>query len=231
MITLYRFKLSLLEPHIPMNDLHRIIDVRGDVHFFELKQAIQHYFNCTGNYTWQFIITRQKLETLDKLKAHQEFISDKTLSELKASDSFYKANSTIDTLQLELKDYLYLWLTTDNNNTELVFRIRLEKISQAPDGFASVQLIKSVGELPIQPNNNHGDIDFELSLVSALMLIATGGDGEPVRWQELVDNGVAHELVNRNLIKPCVNPMHIVKMTAYGEGELARMMKVLGIVK
>lgn len=225
MPNLYRLKISLLEPHRPISALHRIIDVRGDVAFFELQQAITQYFNCATYDTWRFIITRQKLETLDTLKAHQEFVSNAQFSVV------HSPTATVETLHLALKDYVYLWLTTDNN-AELVFRIRLEKIAQVGDGFANVQLIKSVGEMPISPKINKNDnADFEMSLISALMLIATGGDGEPVRWQELVDNGVAHELVKRNLIKPCVNPMHIVKMTKYGESELIRVLGDMSVLK
>lgn len=224
MITLYRLKISLLEPHRPISELHRIIDVRGDVALFELQQSITQYFNCATYDSWQFIITRQKLDALDELKTHPEIVSNTQLS------AIHSPNTTFDTLQFATKDYLYLWLAS-HDDTELVFRIRLEKTTQVSDGFANVQLIKSVGEMPIKPKTKKNDTNFELSLISALMLIASGGDGEPVRWQELKDNGVADELVKRNLIKPCVNPSHKVRMTAYGESELVRVLGDMGILK
>lgn len=230
MPTLYRLKISLLEPHRPINALHRIIDVRGDLPFYQLKQTIGHYFDFDNEFAWQFIIARQKLDNFGKLQTCKEFVSEKEISELKTDELLHKADVNFDELQLALKDYVYLWLMPDDGDgVDLVFRIRIEKIAKANDGIANSHLIKSLGEMPIKPKTKKNDTDFEMSLISALMLIATGGDGEPVRWQELVDNGVADELVKRNLIKPCVNPSHKVRITAYGESELVRVMQMLGI--
>lgn len=231
MPNLYRLKISLLEPHRPISALHRIIDVRGDLAFDELKQVIGHYFDFDNEFAWQFVIARQKLDNFGKLQTCKEFVSAKAMPDLKDDELLHKATVNFDELQLALKDYVYLWLMPDDKDeVDLVFRIRIERIAKASDGIANAHLIKSLGEMPIKPKNKKSDTDFEMSLISALMLIATGGDGTPVRWQELVDNGVADELVKRDLIKPCVNPSHKVKMTAYGESELARVMKALGIV-
>lgn len=232
MPTLYRLKVSLLEPHRPISELHRMIDVRGDLVFEQLQRAIMDYFECDGEYDWQFIIARQRLDNFGKLQTCKEFVAKKELMQLVGDETLHHIDVNFDQLQLELKDYVYLWLMPkDNEGIDLVFRIRIEKISQVANTVASTSLIKSLGKIPIQFKQNiKPDGEFELSLLSALMLIYTGGDGEPVRWQELLDNGVADELVKRKLIKPCVNPNHKVRITAYGESELGRILQNLGII-
>lgn len=233
MLSLYRIKVSLLEPHRPINELQRIIEVRSDLPFNELKQTIIDYFNCDYGDAWQFVIAREKMDNFGKLKTCKAFVSDTHFPKLTNDDLVHLADVNFDKLQLALKDYVYLWLMPDDaHGADLVFRLRIEKISPCSDGVAKAQLVKSLGELPMEfaskLNPNKGE--FEATLLSALMLIATGGNGDPVRWQELVDNGVADELVKRNLIKPCINPSHVVRMTAYGESELIRVMELLGLM-
>lgn len=254
MITLYRFKLSLLEPHYPINDLHRIIDVQGDVAFDGLSAYIRQLF-AMDDTAWQFVIARQKTDSLGKLSHCQEIIAPDDFPSLDTSKTLHNPKATLDTLGLEAKDYLYLWC---HGKADFVFRLRLEKLSSADMLSDPITLIKSVGDVPntlqtiaqeptantpnpntqntnVQNNTQSttndpaSDQDFEMLLVSALMLIAVGGNGEPVRWQELVDNGVADELVKRGLIKPCVNPTHLVKMTPFGESELANFMQMTGL--
>lgn len=223
-----------------------MIDVQGDVVFDELSAYIRQLF-AMGDTAWQFVIARQKTDSLGKLSHCQEIIAPADFPNLDTSKTLHSPMMTLDALGLESKDYLYLWC---HDKTDCVFRLRLEKLSTADTPNNPITLVKTVGDvaLPVatktddkpahqandgQINNNQSsqntDQDFEMLLVSALMLIATGGDGDPVRWQELMDNGVADELVNRGLIKPCVNPMHIVRMTAYGESELVRFMEMAGM--
>lgn len=232
MTPLYRLKLSVLEPHRPITELHRLLDVRGDLSFWDLHQAIVPLFHLNADTAWQLIITRQKTDHLGKLADCPELVASPA-APTPAQKTLHAPDSTLMTLALNAKEYLYLWLIGDGMASDVVIRIRLEKVDTADMASDPVRLIKTVGDFtPIADNatDKEFDKDFEVMLISALMLIATGGNGDPVRWQELQDNGVADELVRRNLIKPCVNPMHIVRLTAFGERELATFMEKSGLM-
>lgn len=241
MPNLYRLKISLVEPHYPINALHRIIDVQGDVNFYELHQAIFDVFERHDEHLWQFFVARQKMDSFNKLYDCQEqiLLPDNFLWQDNFKNlTLYQPDITLDSLQLNEKDYLYYWFDFGD---DWLHRIRIEKISQSQDNANKITVIKKVGDSPkqydepnqpddVSENVENSDFDFEMTLVTAMMLIATGGNGEPVRWQELVDNGIADELVKRKLIKPCISPTHKVRLTPFGESELVRFMEITGMM-
>ncbi|MDO4449579.1 MAG: hypothetical protein Q4B79_01285 [Moraxella sp.] len=210
-MNIYRLKISLAEPFLPLTELHRLVDMDTTMSFGELATHIGSVFG-TIMADWRFFISRIKTDNLAKLQAF---------------DSIHADNDTaFNTLDLNEKDYFYL------KSDGYLYRIRIEKSSDN-DANERFILIKSVGELPNitsdTPNPNVSpELDFELTLISAMMLVV-GDPQNPISFGELAESGVADELVARGLIKPCVHPSQKVRATALGKDELMRVMKKLGI--
>lgn len=61
------------------------------------------------------------------------------------------------------------------------------------------------------------------------MMLIVGDPTNPTRFGDLVEAGIADEMLKRELIKPCVSLTHRVQLTAKGESELVRAMEMLGI--
>lgn len=54
MPALYQLKISLLEPN-PIRQLYRVLEVKGEVNFYELHQAIFHAFDREDEeHLWKF---------------------------------------------------------------------------------------------------------------------------------------------------------------------------------
>lgn len=209
-MNIYRLKISLAEPFLPLTELHRLVDVDTTMSFGELATHIGSVFGTTMA-DWRFFISRIKTDNLAKLQAF---------------DSIHADNDTaFNTLDLNEKDYFYL------KNDEFLYRIRIEKSSQATTGEPFV-LVKSVGELPVSNTNNTNhqpDLEFEALLLSSLAVILTE-QREPVRFGELVESGVADELVKRGWVRPCVSLSHRVKLTPAGEHVLYDVMERAGLL-
>lgn len=210
-MNIYRLKISLAEPFLPITELHRLIDVDGDMSFGELATHVGTVFGATMT-DWQFFISRIKADNVAKLQAFDKIGADNP--------------AVINTPNLNEKDYFYL------NGGEFLYRIRIEKLSQkaSETPFA---LIKSVGELPQSTTYDNDDehqqaLQFEALLLSALAVIVT--DSEPVRFGELVEDGIADELVNRGWIHPCVSLSRRVKITPVGENVLREMLERAGLL-
>lgn len=212
-MTIYRLKISLAEPFLPITELHRLVDVDTTMSFGELATHIGAVFGAPMA-DWRFFISRVKTDNLAKLHAF---------------DSISANNDTaFNTLDLTEKDYFYL------KNGELLYRIRIEKSSQATTS-EPFTLIKSVGELSVAdkattPNDDERQkaLRFEALLISALAVIAT--EQEPVRFGELVADGIADELVGRGWIRPCVSLSHRVRLTPVGESVLVNFMERTGMM-
>lgn len=217
----YRLKISLVEPFYPIIHLHRVVEISRQMTFEGLCRYIGSIFQFETQQMWQFFISRHKMDSLDKLQ-HTKVLDSAT--QLVVGDVF-----------LEEKQYFYLHCAS------YLFRIRVEKINHQPENNLPI-LVKHVGSLPQNPHQvahacnatrimmTDTQMKFELSLIAALMLIV-GDTQNPTRWQDLQEVGIADELVKRNLIKPCVNPMHKVRLTSFGESELARFMEMSGMMK
>lgn len=247
MTNIYRLKISLVEPHYPINTLHRIIEVSGNIRFDELHQELFNLFEHHGEHLWQFFISRIKMDGFSKLfnDCHEcvllpdsrQFEDEKFLSENK----IYNIATTLDAVKLSEKDYFYYWFDFGDG---WLHRIRIEKITKSDENDTAdshhFKVIKAVGEIPspyndnadveppFHPDNISPELDFEISLLSAMMLIA-GDPINPMRFGDLIEIGVADELVKRELIKPCVSLTHRVQLTTKGESELARFLDVLDI--
>ncbi|MDO4249933.1 MAG: hypothetical protein Q4C68_00305 [Moraxella sp.] len=254
MPNLYHLKVSLLEPHYPINQLHRVLEVKGSVTFYELHQALFDAFDRHDEHLWKFIITRKKSDGISKLYDCQEqvLLPDDFLWE-EGDDSLilHKANTPLDALNLTEKDYFYYWFDFGD---DWIHRIRVEKIEECSKATRKLRLTKKIGTSPAQyesdepedtddiigsehhphnepqpPNKQPAippELDFELTLMSAMMMIAVGDE---VRYQDLVQMGIADTLVTRGLIKPCINPAHRVRLTVLGESEIVRFMEMAGI--
>lgn len=242
-MNIYRLKISLAEPHHPINELHRIVEVAGNLSFHELHGEILTLFGHQDSPHWDFFISRDKMDNLSKLLNCREYISpDNHLvndEEFLSQNTIYPTDTHLDKLNLAEKGYFYHRLppTFNTQSHHWLHRIRIEKIYPSDEIFHEIRLIKSVGELPLYDNpklnddvtsdDNH-DLDLEMSILSAMMLIATD-DINPVRYDELIKNNIADVMIQRKLIKPYLNPSHRVKLTPFGESELARAMTLLGI--
>lgn len=245
-MNIYRLKISLAEPHYPINEMHRIVEVAGNMSFHELHGEILKLFEHDNNPHWDFFISRQKMDNLSKLLNCREYISpDNHLvndEEFLSQNTIYPTDTHLDKLNLAEKEYIYHRLPPifNTQNHHYLHRIRIEKVYPSDEIFHEVNLIKSVGQLPSPPTDNHAnindksnnandtDLDLEVGILSAMMLIATA-DVNPVRYDELIKNNIADVMIQRNLIKPYLNPAHRVKLTPFGESELVRMMALLGI--
>lgn len=210
-MNIYRLKISLAEPFLPITELHRLIDVDGDMSFGELATHVGTVFGATMT-DWQFFISRIKADNLAKLQAFDKIGADNP--------------AVINTPNLNEKDYFYL------NGGEFLYRIRIEKLSQKASETPFTP-IKSVGELPQSTTHDNDDehqqaLQFEALLLSALAVIVT--DSEPVRFGELVEDGIADELVNRGWIHPCVSLSRRVKITPAGENVLREMLERAGLL-
>ncbi len=267
MTTLYRLKLSLLEPNIAINQCHRVLEIADNASFEELGEHICQAFEHSPS-QGVFLLSYAKTDKLDELVLCQTRVGTKLLSK-----KAYPPSTSLAMVSLGQGDYFY-WQTHD-----CTVRLRLEKILQKGDELPKIT--KIVGNIAdfhlwqspdttqfnqtqadsqsIQPNDIQvnqpqasqpqanqtktdqsqdspppqkqkptisADMERELELVSALMLVVA----DTVRWQELVDNGVADELVKRNLIKPCVSPTHKVRPTPFGESQLAQFLQVSGLM-
>lgn len=261
----YRLKISLVEPHYPINELHRIVEVSGNIRFDELHQEIFRLFERHDEHLWQFFISRGKMDSFNKLfNECSEMVSTPDVIELEEEkeQSLHELNELLkenkqppiqqikrikhtadiclDDVGLGEKDYFYYHFDFGD---DWLHRIRIEKITQSNDADSyRFTVIKAVGEMPPQyadgsdefadtpfdPNNISPELDFELSLLSAMMLIV-GDPTNPTRFGDLVEAGIADEMLKRELIKPCVSLTHRVQLTAKGESELVRAMEMLGI--
>lgn len=212
-MTTYRLKISLVEPHCLMSEFHRIVDVADTTSFAVLYQKIAELFECSPIKDWRFFISQIKADNLEKLKQYDCIDEQK--------------QAVIGQMALDEKAYFYL------KDERFLCRIRIEKIFQNST-TDEVILVKSVGSPPVfaknhtNPTQSREEKQFEASLISAMILIARDDPIEPVRWQMLVDFGVADELVGRGVIKPCASPSHRVRLTAFGESELARVIDMMG---
>lgn len=246
-MNIYRLKISLAEPHYPINELHRIVEVAGNLSFHELHGEILTLFGHQDSPHWDFFISRDKMDNLNKLLNCREYISpDNHLvndEEFLSQNTIYPTDTHLDKLNLAEKGYFYHRLppTFNTQSHHWLHRIRIEKIYPSDEIFHELHVIKTVGQLPsphLDPNNNthdnpnrhtkNADLDLEVGILSAMMLIATA-DINPVRYDELIKNNIADVMIQRKLIKPYLNPSHRVKLTPFGESELARAMTLLGI--
>lgn len=211
-MNIYRLKISLAEPFLPITELHRLIDADGDMSFGELATHIGTVFGATMT-DWQFFISRIKADNVAKLQAFDKIGADNP--------------AVINTPNLNEKDYFYL------KGGEFLYRIRIEKFSRKVSDTPFI-LVKSVGELPKSTTHDNNDehqqaLQFEALLLSSLAVILTE-QREPVRFGELVESGVADELIKRGWIRPCVSLSHRVKLTPVGEQVLYGVMERAGLL-
>lgn len=243
MPALYRLKISLATPRLPIVQLHRVLEISDNATLHDLYERLATAFNQSVTPTYQFFISRSKLDDVSLLKAHSEqmVVLPELIKDVQAlypKTTLHSVNTPLETLALAEKDYFYAW---QSQGEERLYRIRVEKIlplkTLPKEGQYAATITKSVGELPSPTTPTTApqttpktDLEFEMGLVAALMLIAVSDHSrEPVRWQDLVAEGIADELVKRNLIKPCVNPTHKVRLTPFGESELAKFMDMTGL--
>ncbi|MDO4427410.1 MAG: hypothetical protein Q4B88_04705 [Moraxella sp.] len=242
MPALYRLKISLATPRHAITTLHRVLEISDNARFADVYERLVTAFNQSPTPLYQFFISRSKIDDLSLLKTHStdmvvlpELLTD--IQALYPKAVLHPAEVTLATLALAEKTYFYAWQPALENTEERLYRIRVEKIlplkTPPKEGQYAAALTKSVGEFPQTTSETTApetDIEFEMGLVAALMLIATSDyTREPVRWQNLVAEGIADELVKRNLIKPCVSPTHKVRLTPFGESELVHFMQLTSL--
>ena len=233
--------------NILMTDLHELIFEafdRYDAHAYQffISHEKMDSFRKLFDHCKEIAILSELMEDSDYL--------------LEQGISLYPTEATrLDDFDFQEKEYLYYWFDFGD---DWLHRIRIEKIARSDEVLAEnefiADIISKVGDSPAQyedmdeeawdreilgmedeedtpndstPSDISPELDHELTLMAALMMVAVGEP--PVRWQDLVESGVADELVARGLIKPCVSPTHPVRLTLEGESEIVRFMEMTGM--
>lgn len=132
----YRLKISLVEPHYPINELHRIVEVSGNIRFDELHQEIFRLFERHDEHLWQFFIARGKMDSFNKLfndcREHVLLNGSWQLDDdlFVSENKIYPTSTMLDELNLAEKEYIYYWFDFGD---DWLHRIRIEKITQSDD--------------------------------------------------------------------------------------------------
>lgn len=212
MTTMYRLKLALIKPYYPMTKCSYVFDVSDNITFGELHSKISETLGIFVPF-FEFYLTKFKLASYDDLSKFMLKNPDKAINKLTQKDYFYYKLST-DNLPISNKDSVFM-----------LIRLRVEKVfsihQTRSDSQFLFELTDQIGafESPFQ------DFDKNLSIMAGLIMIATSNP--PVRLGELEEAGIAKELITQNLIKPCLSPTHLVRLTSYGESVLAHLAESL----
>lgn len=205
MATMYRLKLAQINPHIPMTKLVRVIDVSDNISFDELHKRLMTVIGISVP-VYRFFAPKIKLASCDMPSRFVIHDTQKSLGQV-----------------LSIKDYFYYELATDDQ--KICFRLRVEKIFAINQTHTSNQylfeVIQSIGEF----GEHFADFDKQLTIMASLMAIGAGLP--PVRFDELIAQNIDQEMINLGLIKPCINPTHIVRLTPLGEHELVKIIDTL----
>lgn len=205
MATMYRLKLAQIDPYMPMTKLVRVIDVSDNISFDELHKRLMTVIGTVAPF-YRFFATKNKLANLDMPKSLMVQDTKKPLGQV-----------------LSIKDYFYYELAT--NHQTICFRLRVEKIFAINQTHTNNQylfeVIQSIGEF----GEHFADFDKQLTIMASL--VAIGAGLPPVRFDELIAQNIDQEMINLGLIKPCINPTHIVRLTPLGEHELVKIIDTL----
>lgn len=234
MTTIYRLKISLVQPYYPITKLHRVLEISGNASFFDLHQRIFEAFDRWDEHAFQFFISRTKMDSFGSLfdKCTEIVMIDEFIEQhedfLGREIQLHPASrTTLDELNLQEKDYFYYWFDFGD---DWLHRIRIEKIFEEKEepeqGSYFATIIKSVGESPEQypeyeEDEFSGKEEFmqlpkEFKILSTLMIIAQ----KPTYWGHVVGVRMADELVKLGFIEPCKNDDDIVHITEKGLQEL-----------
>lgn len=87
MTTMYRLKISLVQPHYPITKLHRVLEILGNASFFDLHQRIFEAFDRFDEHAFQFFISRTKMDSFASLfdNCTEIVIIDKFMGNIKIS--------------------------------------------------------------------------------------------------------------------------------------------------
>lgn len=233
MTTIYRLKISLVQPYYPITKLHRVLEISGNASFFDLHQRIFEAFDRWDEHAFQFFISRTRMDRFGSLfeKCQQIVMIDEFMEQqedfLGHETQLYPAGqTTLDELNLQEKDYFYYWFDFGD---DWLHRIRIEKIfkeEEPEQGSYFATIIKSVGESPEQyPEYDDISLQFnhKFKLVSALIPIKY----KDVTWQDIIDVRIDKELLSLGFIEPYTHADDQVKITPAGEDVLAFFQKFL----
>lgn len=234
MTTIYRLKISLVQPHYPITKLHRVLEISGNASFFDLHERIFEAFDRFDEHAFQFFISRTKMDSFGSLfdNCTEIVMIDEFMEQhedvLGREIQLHPAGqTTLDELNLQEKDYFYYWFDFGD---DWLHRIRIEKIfedkEELEQGVYFATVIKSVGESPEQYPKHEEEafsdkeefmqLPKEFKILSTLMMIVQ----QPIYWGHVVGVRMADELVELGFIEPCKNDDDIVHITKKGLQEL-----------
>lgn len=164
---IYRFKISLIGYHaMPVNRLHRILDIAGNATFEDLHALIFTAFDRYDPHLYQFILTREEAKSDYALYDCKERVLDPYSMEeadmmMDEGDIAHNAATfTLDDAKLQEKDFIYYRFDFGD---DWMHRLRLEKIypleASAIGDEPYAVIVKKVGESPAQYEDEDDEED------------------------------------------------------------------------
>lgn len=204
-VNMYRIKVSLLD--VPINQLHRVIEISGNAPFDLLHRIIFQAFDRHDPHLYRFLLTYRETKSMRALYDCKIMVEDTEMVGPPPWDDpeeiRHDAHAfTLDDAQFKEKDFFYYWFDFGD---DWLHRLKIEKIFQKendlPEGAFYVGFIKSVGESPPQYGEDSvwesDDEDALREKMIALMATLGVPGEESVPW-ELVHSMKLGEILLKN---------------------------------
>ncbi|MDO5091076.1 MAG: hypothetical protein Q4D61_05975 [Cardiobacteriaceae bacterium] len=234
-VNMYRIKVSLLD--VPVNQLHRVIDIAGNASFDLLHRIIFQAFDRYDPHLYRFLLTYRETKSMRVLYDCKVMVEDTEMVGPPPWDDPEEIRHdarkfTLDDAQFKEKDFFYYWFDFGD---DWLHRLRIEKIFQKendlPEGAFYVGFIKSVGESPPQYGEDSvWTSDEESALKEKLLaLMAALGTPEevPVSWELVNSMGLGQMLLERGFVDNIGAGDDPVVLNAEGRKQAEVMAKLL----
>jgi hypothetical protein len=229
-ITLYRLKVSLdFHRKVPMNKLHRIIELSENATFEDLHNQIFEAFERFDPHMYRFYLTRNKKVT--GMRALYD-CPDKDIVGMggEYDEKSYQDATTyrLQDANLKEKDLLYYWFDFGD---DWIHRIRVEKISSFPTRYIEdyragepvVGEIRGIGEAPPQYDDEEESVwqqvdeNPEAQIGILVMSLANPelqmlGEKQ-MTYRDLLDVDILEPMLDNKLIMPFADLDNAIQLT------------------
>ena len=229
-ITLYRLKVSLdFHRKVPMNKLHRIIELSENATFEDLHNQIFEAFERFDPHMYRFYLTRDKKVT--GMRALYD-CPDKDIVGMggEYDEKSYQDATTyrLQDANLKEKDLLYYWFDFGD---DWIHRIRVEKISSFPTcyiedyraGEPVFGEIQGIGEAPPQYDDEEESVwqqvdeNPEAQIGILVMSLANPelqmlGEKQ-MTYRDLLDVDMLEPMLDNKLIMPFADLDNAIQLT------------------